>query len=332
MKLLVLAPSYLPKTGGVEKHILETTRVLRNSGHKVTIMVRYSEDIPAVQTVEGVPVLRFPKYDGFLGLLFWLPRNLKVFVEADAIHSHDYFPFPLKRLFGKKKWIHTFHGYEGYPISPAAVKSRQEVRRLTRYCIGIGAFIEKWYGTKCDLISYGAVGLPSKIQPSAKSWDVIFYGRLEADTGFTDYLKGFSKITQQNPHATMLVLGDGSDRAWAEEFIADKGLSVEFGGRVEDIWPYLASSKVAFVSGYLGILEACALGKPVVAHYQTPIKKDYLECHPLFGKFRIASSPATVASEYQLAKNTSKGQLAEAAEWAQQQTWDKIANAYLDQY
>ena len=75
------------------------------------------------------------------------------------------------------------------------------------------------------------------------------------------------------------------------------------------------------------------VGVPIFAHYNNQIKKDYLTCHPQSHNFYIAPDAKTMAKqilEYQdLPKKEKQRRLKEAQEWAQEQTWDKLADDYL---
>ena len=130
----------------------------------------------------------------------------------------------------------------------------------------------------------------------------------------------------------MVVLGDGSLRAWGEQYTADHQLPVEFKGWVKDHLGYRQAARVVFASGYQSILEVARLGKPLVAQYNTPIKQDYLEMHPLAKEMVIVSSPEEVAAGYERALKLSRAELEKAAVWAQEQTWEKLATMYETAY
>ncbi len=85
---------------------------------------------------------------------------------------------------------------------------------------------------------------------------------------------------------------------------------------------YLPEYDVAFVSGYLTILEALAAGIPVLANYNNDIKKDYLLMAP-FAKF---ISVFNTASDAELEFNWRR--IMEGRRWAKQQTWRKLADVY----
>jgi glycosyltransferase involved in cell wall biosynthesis len=332
VKILVLAPAYAPSTGGVEKHIQRVNREFRAQGHEVVVLVRHNLFVPQRQMIDGVDVWRLPASDSLPSMALWYYQHRQVFEGIDVVHSHDYYPRRLHQLLSSVRWVHTFHGYEGWPIDPAAIDARQIVREEVNACFGIGAFIEKWYGTKLDYITYGAADEPSDTPAIKHGADLVFIGRLESDTGFEDYLKGFALIHRQHPKVRLAVLGDGQLRHWGEEFVRTEQLPVSFEGWQDDTAPYQRAAKVVLVSGYLAILEAARLEKPILAHYGTPIKHDYLACHPLASKFVTANSPETVAEGYERALQLPYITLADSAAWAKQQTWEALGEQYLRVY
>jgi glycosyltransferase involved in cell wall biosynthesis len=333
MKIVMVAPDYAPKGGGVEKHILHVVRELRARGHEVVVLVRWGDYLPEHQVVEGVAVWRLPRSNSLPSLLWWYVRHRDVVAGAAVVHSHDFYPRWLRRLGGRVRWVHTFHGYEGWPLDQGAIASRRALRAEVATCIGVGAFIEKWYGTKLDYVTYGAAAAPAGVAAVKDGPEIVFVGRLEEDTGFRTYLEAFKLIHARHPKARMAVLGDGSLREWAEEFVAEHKLPVAPMQWVDEPLGYVRAAKVMLVSGYLAILEAAAVGKPVVAHYGTPIKRDYLACHPLAEDMVIASTAEEIAAGYERAAELSatkagRERLAEAQAWAREQTWRRLVDLY----
>lgn len=332
-RLIIFAPSFYPNIGGVETHLLNVIQELKLAGWSPEVYVRYAPGYPKTQTVSGVKVNRMPKSGNIIAISTWVIKHAPLLISARAIHSHDYFPTNLRRLLPKKRWVHTFHGYEGFPINPDAVLSRQRVLGAVDFSFCVGAFIEKWYGTKCDKVIYGAARLSEMTVPIAIKYDYIFYGRLAQDTGVSEYLKAFRLIQQKIPTASMLIVGNGAKAATLHSYAKRNSLNTTFVDAVKDINPYLASAKVAFVSGYLAIIEAGLLKKPVVAYYGTPIKKDYLELHPMAHNFFVANSAERLASDsIKAILPANAKRVVNLYNWARQQTWENLANEYEKAY
>ena len=50
---------------------------------------------------------------------------------------------------------------------------------------------------------------------------------------------------------------------------------------VKDPQKYLVDADIVITSSYMSMLEAAAMGKPVIAIGNSELKEDYLNCHPL---------------------------------------------------
>jgi glycosyltransferase involved in cell wall biosynthesis len=328
-RIVFFAPSYYPNLGGVEKHIMKVANILKNDGYKIKIFVKFSKNIPRKQIVNGVSVFRMPRNESRPYIDIWYAKN-KIHLEGAVIHSHDYFNFYLRKKLNKNRWVHTFHGYEGYPISKLAIESRRRVLGLVDYSFCVGKFIEKWYGTKCDEVLWGAADKPVAIKNIIK-YDFLFYGRLEKDTGIKDYLKAFKLISDKNKSLKMLVVGWGSLENENRSYTQNNHLNVEFRSPVKDVYSILAESRIAFASGYQAIIESSLMKKPVIAFYDNPLKKDYLETHPQIKNFMIADSPEKISSlAIGIDENSLK--INSIYKWALKQNWENIASKYEASY
>ena len=333
MRIVMVTSSFLPSTGGVETHVEAITKELLRRGHKVTVLVRHTER-PARLHFGDATVYRLPA--GRLSLWIWLCLHIPLLWRAEVIHSHDYFLFELKRLFPKKRFVHTFHGYEGYPIKESAIVARQAINQIVDASVAAGGFIEKWYGTKCDLVTYGGID-PIKLKPVRLVWDVIYYGRLEPDTGIKEYLDAFRLVVNAKPEQRILIVGTGSLGAAVDRLQSQHPDQIEVRPTLphEQVLGLLNQSRIACVSGYLAILEAAYMGKMIVANYNTPIKKDYLACHPLAQHMVIAETAAELASGIDRLLSTTpykRSQTSPLRDWAQHQTWSALTDQYLKLY
>jgi glycosyltransferase involved in cell wall biosynthesis len=320
--LVVFAPAYAPQIGGVETHLAHVHRALA-ADLEIHVFVRHAPGLPSRQVRDGVVVRRLPALPAPAVEAWLAARHGHLLRRAHAIHSHDVFQPRLRRLLRSKRWIHTFHGYEAYPVPEGAIAARRRVRAAVDHCVAIGAFIEEWYGTPCEDVLYGAAATTARAA-DPPAWDAIFYGRLEEDTGFRAYLEAFAAIRQRHPRARLLVVGDGSMRA-----AATNAPSVELRPATPDVESLVARSAVAFASGYLAIVEAAQIGRPVVTYFGTPIKESYLRCHPMAAHLRICSSAEEIAGAFDRALQGPDDAL---TGWARAQTWQRVADVYRAAY
>jgi len=295
MKILFIAPNYLPHIGGVEKHLENLCNELVQDRHRVTIVVqKFDNSYKDYELNNNLEIIRIDKSKSKIArrwnLLKYMVVNIKSILKYDVIHFHDYETFwsygllvyPILKLFRKKIFI-TFHGWEGdVPPKKSVVLKRRLIAKLTTANISIGHFIEKWYGTKADIVSYGGV---HKVDIAQNREDyILFVGRLAKDTGIFDYIKAW-EILSKNNDLDFVICGDGVLRQEMEEYIQKYSIKrVIFKGFVTDIDSCIKDAKVIFTAGYLGILEAFSYKKNVIATYDNELKKDYLEMIPNYEK------------------------------------------------
>ena len=293
MKILFVAPNYLPHIGGVERHLEQLCKALLSDKHQITIlMLQKDPDTRPYEKKGDLEIIRLPKSSSSIynrwrsASYFW--REYKKFSTYEIIHFHDFNTFytfglpayPLFKLLGKRCFL-TFHGWEGdVPPLPRVIQKRRFAAKCCSANMAIGDFIEKWYGTKADVVSYGGVNLPDQ-QAKATKGELLFVGRLAEDTGILEYLKAWEVIVKRLPEHRFVLCGDGPLRNTLETYVTKNKIpNVIFEGFVEDVDPYLAEAEVVFTSGYLGILEAFSHKKNVIALYDNPLKKDYLMMIP----------------------------------------------------
>lgn len=333
MNILFLSRLFYPHIGGVEKHVLEVSKLLIKKGHKITVVTeRDSPEIKLNETFEKIEVFRIPKLKEGKFKKFqiwkWLWNNREFIKNADIVHCHDVFFWylPFRFLFPFKKVFTTFHGYEEYPLKQKNIFIHKISEKLSNGNICIGDFIKKWYGTKPSFVSYGGVGLVhgSKFMVQNKN-SAVFVGRLDEQTGIKTYIKAVKLIKKKIPDFIFAIIGDGKFRKEVEEDFRVLGFQ-------KNPEKYYQDYNFAFVSRYLSILEAMAAKKLVFAVYDNPLKEDYLRMAP-FSKyiviFKSSSELVSKVSFYLDNSDEKQKIIAKARDWVKKQTWEEMVNTYL---
>lgn len=327
MKILFLARLFYPDIGGVEKHVLEISKVLINKGHEVSVI---TESSGKQNEINGIKIFRIKNLPNSWFKKFyiwkWMISNLSIFKEADIIHVHDiyYSYLPIKLLLLSKKSFITFHGYESYPISKKNILIRKISEKLASGNIIVGDFIKKWYGTTPNYVIYGATELPSVTNKPKNKVTGIFIGRLDYHTGIGDYAKAVEIIREKYPKFKFTIIGEGPFKKKVSRY---KPL-----GAKKDAVKYLKDNNFAFVSRYLSILEAFAHKRLVIALYDNPVKKDYLGMVPYSKFIVLEESPEKIAEKvihYMKNPNESEILVEKAYEWVKDKNWESIVNIYL---
>jgi len=351
MKILFLTRFFYPHIGGVEKHVYEVGKRLLEKGHTVTIL---TEQIPLTSTQgyqsndESAKLMdkteKFRIYWISVGeenwfkkfrIWKWLWQNRHLLKNSDVIHCHDIFFWylPFAFIYPTKKVFLTFHGYEGNTIPGFKAKFWHKIGEiLTDGNICVGSFYKKWYGTVATKIIYGGTNLPVQRQDiSERIKEAVFIGRLEEETSIMQYLHALNILKKEKNIVRLTILGDGSLRKKAEDFVTKHNLQVTFRGFVDDIEHHINQSDIVFASRYLAILEAFAHKKYVIAHYNSPIKKDYLQATPFANWITIASTSKEIAQqikEYKKNFDQIKTKITLAYEWVEKQKWDDVVSIY----
>lgn len=340
--VLFLTRRFAPHIGGVETHLHYLNNELKKHDASVTIITEQDSTTEVLtEFIHGVKVRRIAlpgQITSKVVIWKWIIQHRSLFYNADVIHIHDVFfwilpIYPLLKLKGKRIFM-TFHGYEGTQNIRLNQKFWHRLANiLTDGNICIGGFHEKWYGVKPTSTSFGAVSnLPQKISKHELNKIVvrlIYLGRLAEDAGIMTYLAGLRMLSKSESYS-LDVYGNGPQLVDAQKFAAEHKLPVLFHGFVPHGTVSLDEFDIAFVSGYLSLLEAFVTGLPVIAHYNSSIKKDYLLLSP-FGSWIVAAGSAEEIRDAYLTlrreKMTDKVLLAQ--QWAKKQTWPRLARKYL---
>lgn len=333
MKILFLSRLFYPHIGGVEKHILEISRLLIKKGDKVTVVAeRNSPRLKLNETVDGIEIFRIPtlKDDKLKKFIIWnwMWNNRRLIKNADVIHCHDVFFWylPFRFLYFSKPIFTTFHGYENYPLKSKFILMHKIAEMLSSGNICVGDFMKKWYKTKPDFISYGGVSEIKNQKSKIKNKNsALFIGRLDEQTGILTYVEAVKAIRKKIPNFDFLVIGDGK--------LKDKiDKEVKVYKPVDKASKYFKNYNFAFVSRYLSILEAMAARRLVFAVYDNPLKEDYLRMAP-FSKFTIISgslSELVSKISFYLDNTGKKEKIIESAyNWVKKNTWEEMTNTYL---
>jgi len=344
MKILFFSRLFYPHIGGVEKHILEISKLLVGKGHSVTVLTeKFEKDLLDADEIDGIKILRIDAGNDNFFKKFRIWKSLfkyrELIKKSDIVHTHDVFFWylPFRFLYPSKKIFTTFHGYEGNKIPGFKAKFMHKIaEKLSKGNICVGDFLKKWYGTKPDYVTYGAVsGIQNskvKSQKYNSKFKILFIGRLEEETGIMDYLRALKELQRKEYKFEITILGDGRLRRKAEDFSKVNKINAEFKGFVENAEDYLPEADFIFTSRYLGILEALSYKRLVFAHYNNPIKEDYLKMTP-FSKFISISKDYNELFdqvEYYLKYYQKRNQVVDrGSSWVKNQSWSKIVTIYL---
>ena len=322
MRVVFLTRRFYPDIGGVEKHVLEIGKLLVKEGHKVLVITESAGD---EREIDGIEIKRIKAPDNWFKKFYiwiWLLRKRRYLRIADVVHAHDvyFWYFPFRFIYPTKPNYITFHGYENYPIPNGAIKIRNLSNKFSNGSIIVGKFIEKWYRTKTDYITYGGVNLPKSVYRSSNKLSALFVGRLEKNTGILEYAKVIREIRNTYPDLEFTIIGAGN--------LSDKLTDFKVLQPTEDIERYINKSNFLFSSGYLTILEGLVSKRNIFAVYDNPLKKDYLEMTPFKNFINIADSSEELAKQIKSQIDKTDSKIGKGYDWARKQTWGEVYSLY----
>ena len=340
MNILFFSRLFYPHIGGVEKHVLEISRLLIKKGHKVSIVCEsHDSGLALTEKKDDIKIYRISvgQNNWFRKLRIWREiwklRNL--IKTSNIVHCHDVFFWylPFRFIYLTKNVFTTFHGYENYPLKSKEILMHKIAEILSVGNICIGHFMKKWYKTKPNFVSYGGANIvQSENRPAsprgekAKSENsAVFIGRLDEQTGILTYVKAVEIIRKKIPSFDFLVIGDGKHKNKIDKKI--KILKPQ-----DQATKYFKNYNFAFVSRYLSILEAMAAKRLVFAVYDNPLKEDYLRLAPFSKYITISNSSSELVSKIYSYLHNLNGKekiIDDAYNWVAKQTWEKVTNDYL---
>lgn len=345
MKIVFLTRLFFPHIGGVEKHVLEVSKILTKKGNEVVIFSElYDSKFPRIESVGRVKVIRLISYGNKLTkkLRIWIEllRHVNILLSANVVHAHDvYFWYlPFRFLFFWKRSFITFHGYETFfPPEQTAILQRRLYNFLSVGSIAVGEFIQKWYGTKTDIVTYGGVrsiqnlkftsmGVRTKKATSLNSKiTILFVGRLEKDTGVLSYIEILKLLKHRGLSFVFEAIGDGSLRKEVEKYGKVHGF-------VDNVDTYIKKADLVFASSFLSMFDALACKKLVVAVYDNKLKEDYIKMSP-FKKYIVVTnnteSGANQIFNYLKHPSSQTKMVIDGYNWIRKQTWKSVVNQYL---
>jgi len=293
LRVIQVCPQF-PAHGGVERHVLELSRSLRDRGAEVVILAgkSRSRDLQH-EYFEDIEILRFrcwapgdsyyfvPSIFGYLAR----SRNLRT-----VVHSHNYQALPalaaaLARRFNNLPLVFTPHYH---PMGGTKVRTILKLvyRPFGKMLFGASDLVialsgyesstlQTTFGTERSKIRIIPPGMAGKKSVARRpSVNILYVGRLESYKGVGFLIDCMPLVLEHVPNANLNIVGTGGDETRLRKIARTRGVStaVQFLGRVsqdrlEEL--LVSAGLVAVISEYeaysLIISEALQMGVPVLA-------------------------------------------------------------------
>jgi glycosyltransferase involved in cell wall biosynthesis len=306
LSLLVVTPRFHPLSGGVENHVFEVGRRLRNLGVDVTVLTTdVSGELPRAATVEGIRVERVRAWPSGRDYHF-APGIMGVVSRGrwDVVHVQSYHTFVaplamLAALCAGVPYILTFHA--GGHSSRVRAGLRRRQRTLLRpllaradRLVAVASFEVELYARELRLpaSSFAVIPNGSDLVDAAEAFPeplpeeplILSIGRLERYKGHQHVLSAFPEVLRRRPDARLWIAGTGSYESELRQLASDLGVAeaVEIRGipldqRREMAATLARASLVCLLSEFetqpIAALEALALGRRLLLADTTGLRE-----------------------------------------------------------
>lgn len=295
MRIGIVCPYNLFRPGGVQEHIEAQAKELRRRKHTVIIITPRPRSYNGLKPHDVYFIGQSVKMraqsstvDISAALEFDEIEELYNDLKLDVIHFHEAFvPFVSRQLVMQANCptVGTLHAAVPETLLGRSVASiKPYMRSVLQGLDAITAVSPAATSHTTDIISQDIHYVPNGIDEDyldkkhlAKrdSTTILFLGRLEKRKGAKYLIDAFEIVAEKVPNAKCVIAGDGQLRKTLEKYAKDRGIdNIKFLGYVDDDQKkQLLSECSVFCSPAIygesfGIvlLEAMALGTPIVAH------------------------------------------------------------------
>ena len=294
MKIGLVCPYDLTRSGGVQEHVLAQAAELSRRGHKLRIITPKPHRLngvlpPDVLFVGNSRTVKAAKTSLELGISTLRDEvdDLLKNEKFDLLHVHEpEIPMVGAQIISKAHCpvVATFHALHpetpmGRTIETIRIPFSKSIfgrlNAMTAVSTAAALFVQQRTKKPIIIIPNG-VDVSKYRQPRqvAKVPTILYIGRLEKRKGIRYLLKAFGLLQQVQPTSQLIIAGDGDLRSSLEQYVVNNGIrNVVFKGFVSEAEKIqLLSRATVFCSPALygesfGIvlLEAMAAGVPIVA-------------------------------------------------------------------
>lgn len=297
MKIGLICPYSIAKGGGVKEHIFAMQAELRRRGHDAYVLTPQPKDFEVkpeqnIIFIGGAADFNSPMHTTIqvsAGVNESIDKVLDEY-QFDILHFHEpWVPMLSAQILSRSQCVNvaTFHAK-----LPETMMTRTIIKVVTPYTKSVLKYIDECTAVSeaaaeyvCSLtdrpialipngIDLGVYKAPARRSDNKKQKTVLYIGRLEQRKGVKHLLHAFKQLSQLSPDVSLIIAGDGPDRAKLEALSADLGLqNVEFVGFVteKEKIHYLRTADLYCSPALYGesfgivLLEAMACGLVTVA-------------------------------------------------------------------
>lgn len=295
MRIIQVSPYSWDAPGGVQIHIRQLTKHLRERGHEVLVLA--PGDVPGVREHVHIVGRTFTTFsNGSVAKISISPRTLTTLTREmrafapDVVHVHEPFcpgisltavwsaPAPVVGTFHSYFERETMEGRLYTAVAPLLrpiwhrVHHRVAVSEAARHSAKgrLGAGDVQILPNGVEVERFATASPATDLPPGRK---LLFVGRLEARKGLPFAMRAFTQLADRYPDLRLVVVGDGPERTAVSTVPAALRSRVHMLGKVSyEALPTYHRAADIFIAPATGaesfgivLVEAMAAGLPIVA-------------------------------------------------------------------
>jgi phosphatidyl-myo-inositol alpha-mannosyltransferase len=259
MKIGLVCPYNIAKGGGVQEHVFACQAELQKRGHDVYVLTpQPRDDESAAPNKKVLFVGGATDFNSPLHTTIQVSASVNDTIDQvlsehnfDILHFHEpWVPMLSAQILSRSHSVNiaTFHAK-----LPETMMTRTMIKVVTPYtksvlkyideCTAVSEAAAEYVGTLTDKsialipngIDLNRYKAPIRRSDNRKQKTILYIGRLEQRKGVKHLLHAFKYVAERDPNVSLVIAGDGPDRAKLELLAADLELpNVSFVGYITD--------------------------------------------------------------------------------------------------
>lgn len=297
MKIGLICPYNIAKGGGVQECVFAMQAELTRNGHDVYIITPQPKEYEIDPAKKIIYVGSATDFNSPLHTTIQVSAGINETIDAmlaehnfDILHFHEpWVPMLSAQILSRSNSVNvaTFHAK-----LPETLMTRTMIKVVTPYTKSVLKYIDAFTAVSdaaaeyvCSLtdepvalipngVDLNRYKAPARRSDNKKQKTIFYLGRLEQRKGVKHLIHAFKLLSDANPSVTLVIAGDGPDRAKLEALAADLQIkNIEFVGYISEKEKihYLRTADLYCSPALYGesfgivLLEAMASGLVIVA-------------------------------------------------------------------
>ena len=258
MKIGLICPYSIAKGGGVKEHVFAMQVELLKRGHDAYVLTPQPKDYEVSPDKKIIFIGGAADFNSPMHTTIQVSAGVNESIDRvlnehnfDILHFHEpWIPMLSAQILSRSRSVNvaTFHAK-----LPETVMTRTIIKVVTPYTKSVLKYIDECTAVSdaaaeyvCSLtdkpvalvpngIDLARYKAPARRSDNKKPKTIFYVGRLEQRKGVKHLIHAFHLMSQAHPDTSLIIAGDGPDRAKLESLAADLGASnINFVGFISE--------------------------------------------------------------------------------------------------